>query len=128
MIVTIIASVLSFSVMIAYASQKTIIVSEEDEDRESYLQGYDEVQWAIDTKNLSDSKTNVLKVFIPSDTSASDVIPAIRYDQKTMRIRIKNTRESYFLSDPPRGNYEHVKVASYIAKVKYERAVIDFNY
>ena len=111
MIVTIIASVLSFSVMLAYASQKTIIVSEEEQEGDSYLLGYDELQWAIDTKNLSDPKTNVLKVFIPSDTKASDVIPALRYDQKTMRIRIKNTRESYFLSDPPRGNYEHVTVA-----------------
>ena len=27
-----------------------------------------------------------------------------------------------------RDHPEHVKVASYIAKVKYERAVIDFNY
>ncbi|MBR5897583.1 MAG: N-acetylmuramoyl-L-alanine amidase, partial [Lachnospiraceae bacterium] len=51
------------------------------------------------------------KVFLPSDTSASDIVPGVRYDKNSVRIRIKNTRESYFLSDPPRGNYEHVKVA-----------------
>jgi len=111
LIITIIASVLSFSVMLAYASQKTIIVSEEDEEGDSWLVGYNDLEWSIDTKNLSDSKTPVLKVFIPSDTPMSDVSLGVRYDKKSVSVKIRNTRESYFLSDPPRGNYEHVEVA-----------------
>ena len=111
LIITIIASVLSFSVMVAYAAQKTIIISEEAKEEDSELYGYDDLYWDIDTKNLTDSKINVLKVFIPSDSSVSDVSMGVRYDQKTVSIRIKNTRESYFLSEPPRGNYEHVTAA-----------------
>ncbi|SCX13637.1 N-acetylmuramoyl-L-alanine amidase [Lachnospiraceae bacterium YSD2013] len=111
LILTIIASVLSFSVMIAYASQKTIIVSEESEEKETYLYGYDNLEWAIDTKNLSEEKAAALKVFVPSDTPMSDISMSVRYDRKTVSVRIKDTRESYFLSDPPRGNYKHVDVA-----------------
>ncbi|MBO4678473.1 MAG: N-acetylmuramoyl-L-alanine amidase [Lachnospiraceae bacterium] len=110
-IIAIIASVLCFSVMLAYASQKTIIVNEEDETDEASLEAVGGVEWAIDTKNLSDSKSAVLKVFIPSDTAMSDVTLGVRYDRKSVSVKIKNTRESYFVSDPPRGNYEHVKVA-----------------
>ena len=110
LIVTIIASVLCFSVMMAYASQKTIIVSEEESGEESPV-GYNTVEWTIDTVNLTDTKSPVLKVFIPSDTPMSDVISSVRYDLSTVSFRIKNTRESYFLSDPPRGNYGHVKAA-----------------
>ena len=124
MIITIIASVLCFSVMIAYASQKTIIVSEE-ESGDDWLVGYNDLEWTIDTKNLSDSKTPVLKVFIPSDTSMSDVIPAVRYDRKTLSIRIKNTRESYFISEPPRGNYEHVEAARGIFDGRDTRIVFE---
>ena len=111
LILTIIASVLSFSVMIAYASQKTIIVSEESEEKETYLYGYDNLEWAIDTKNLSEEKAAALKVVVPSDTPMSDISMSVRYDRKTVSVRIKDTRESYFLSDPPRGNYKHVDVA-----------------
>lgn len=111
LIITIIASVLSFSVMIAYAAQKTIIISEETEADDSWLYGYNDLYWDIDTGNLTDSKINVLKVFIPSDSSISDVSLGVRYDKKTVSVKIKNTRESYFLSEPPRGNYEHVTAA-----------------
>ena len=111
LIITIIASVLSFSVMLAYAAQKTIIVNEEQEADDSWLIGYNDLEWAIDTKNLSEKNATALKVFIPNDTPSSDVSMGVRYDRKWVNVYIKNTRESYFLSDPPRGNYEHVKVA-----------------
>ena len=117
-IITVIASILTFSVMIAYASQKTIIVNEESEEGDSYLYGYDDLQWSIDTANLSDPKAAVLKVFIPSDTPMSDVTLGVRYDTKSVSVKIKNTRESYFLSEPPRGNYEHVVAARGVYDMK----------
>ena len=127
LIVAIIASVLTFSVMIAYASQKTIIVNEESEEGDSYLYGYDDLQWSIDTANLSDPKAAVLKVFIPSDTPMSDVTLGVRYDSKSVSVKIKNTRESYFLSDPPRGNYEHVQVAKGIFDGRDTTIIFEFD-
>ena len=105
-------SILSMSVMIAYATQKTIIVNDDETAKETVATTAGAVNWSIDTKNLSDKKAEVLKVFVPSDATSSTVVVSTRYDRKTVSVMIKDTRESYFLSDPPRGNYSHVKTAT----------------
>lgn len=112
LVITIVMSILSMSVMIAYAMQKTIIVSEDVTEKVATETVANAVNWSIDTKNLSDKKAEALKVFVPSDATVYDVVVSVRYDLKNVSVKIKDTRESYFLSDPPRGNYEHVKSAT----------------
>jgi len=81
-------SILSMSVMIAYATQKTIIVNDDETVKETAEAAVGSVNWSIDTKNLTDNKSDVLKVFVPSDATSSSVGVSTRYDLKTVSVKI----------------------------------------
>lgn len=118
LIVTVFVAVFSLYFCLSYASGKTIIVSDEEQleeveqTQEKSVEKAKETSWTIDTANLKDKKKETLNIEIPMGVGASDVEVSVRYDIPRISVCIHNTRESYFLSNPPRGCYDYVEEAS----------------
>lgn len=111
MIATIIVAVFSMTVMLTYASKKTIIVTDEVvlNEEEKPLENFPKKEsWTIDTKNLKDPKAEALTISLPGNVYLSDVSFSQRFDTNTIKVKISNTKENYFIEYPPRGLYEHV--------------------
>lgn len=118
LIVTIFVAVFSLWVCLSYASRKTIIVNDEEQTEETAQTEVKPVEepratsWTIDTQKLKDKKADSLNIVIPMGMDASDVEVSVRYDIPRISVTLKNTRESYFLSNPPRGCYNYIEEAS----------------
>lgn len=118
MIVTAFVAVFSLYICLSYASGKTIIVNDEEqteETAEAEIKPAEEpraTSWTIETEKLKDKKADSLNIQIPMGMDASDVEVSVRYDIPRISVTLKNTRESYFLSNPPRGCYDYIEEAS----------------
>lgn len=118
MTVSVITAVVCMAVMLSYAATKTIITVDEnpatvDASLETERTG---ARWTIDFSKLNKPKEDTLTVFLPmhinvllSDTNnESDVKVDCRYDTKEVTVTVKNVRDSFFLSNPPKGNYKYI--------------------
>lgn len=118
LIVTAFVAVFSLYICLAYASGKTIIVNDEEQTEEAIREESKPaeeikiISWTIDTRNLKDKKADSLNIMIPAGMDASDVEISVRYDIPGISVTLKNTRESYFLSNPPKGCYDYIEEAS----------------
>jgi len=112
-LVSVLVSVLSTSVAMVYAGQKTIIISEEESDSLVEEEALQTVKWAIDVSKKHNDSFDELVIYLPQYVDAySEVDTSLRYDDSTLTVWVKNTRESFFLSNPPVGNYEYVESAT----------------
>ena len=109
MYVMIAVTVLCTSVMLTYAGRKTIIISEGDEASEaSDALTLQTSKWTLDISRLTDEASENITLALPEgEASAPEV--SIRYDEPQLTVLLKNTRESYFLSNPPSGNFQYVE-------------------
>ena len=117
--VSVIAAVLCMAVMFYFAATKTIITVDENlavTNTEETIANAG-ARWTIDFSKLNKKKEETLTVFLPmhinvalSDTNnESDVNVDCRYDSSEVTVTVKGVRESFFLSNPPKGNYKYIE-------------------
>ena len=119
MTVSVITAVVCMAVMLTYAATKTIITVDENPSVTDTLEENEKTgaRWTIDFTKLDKPKEETLTVFLPmhinvllSDTNnESDVNVDTRYDTNEVTVTVKNVRDSFFLSNPPKGNYKYVE-------------------
>jgi len=109
MIASVITAVVCMTVMLFYAANKTIITVDENATSQNLEETAEKIgaRWSIDFAKLNKSKEESLTIFLPmhinvslTDTNnASDVKVDCRYDTNEVTVRVKNVRESFFLSN-----------------------------
>lgn len=96
--------------MLSYAANKNIIISE-DEETDSESDVVTGSRWVIDTENLYKKNADCLTIALPDYATEDIVDVSVRNDQLTLSVTIKNTKENYFLSNPPTGDYSVISKA-----------------
>lgn len=124
--VTTAAAIVAFVVMFSYASGKTIIIDEEVVEEETESEEVHAYRWVIDTVSLKSETENEIVIPSPSATTLFDADISVRYDVPGFSVTVKDTRESYFLSNPMRGDFSHVTYAE--GMFDGENTVISFSF
>lgn len=107
LIAVILASLFSLTAMFFYATQKTIIVSDE-ELSEVEIMSNAPAGWELDLERIHSDETDYISITLPAGEKGQDVDCSVRYDDNLVTMVIKNTRQTFFLTDPPKGNLEYV--------------------
>lgn len=111
LIVTIIATVLTMSVMMLYAEQKTIVLEEEETEfteetvnKSGYIR--------FDIESLRNEGTGDIRIKIPQETGVGSVEVWDRYDDNTVTVFIPGGNQNFLINNSPAGNFEIVKELS----------------
>lgn len=108
--VTIFCVIASLFVMISYAGHKTIIITEDEpvDEVENSDDKENVTDWVLNIDSLADS-TGYITFALPQGATAGDVSMSVRYDICAITLTVDNTKDTFFISNPPRGNFEHVE-------------------
>lgn len=107
LIVTVIATVLTMSVMMIYAEQKTIVLGEEETEfaeetvnKSGYIR--------FDIESLKDESAGDIRIKIPQEVGMGTVEVWDRYDDNTVTVFIPGGSQNFLINNYPRGNFENV--------------------
>ncbi len=109
--VTVAIGVFLSSIMLAYAGHKTIIMDEEEIEEIVETEEVKASRWHIDLDSLSGKKGENITFLVPSYIDNEDVSINMNYADNTLTVTVPDTKESYFLSNPPKGDFEYVRSA-----------------
>lgn len=108
-IVTSVAAIASCFTMLIYADRKTIIVDEEESAQEEYVEEvFADKLWTVDVASLKSTGKSVIEFYLPGGTEKGDAFAYFKYDTNTLEAVIGGTKENYFLSNSPTGDFSLV--------------------
>lgn len=102
--------VLSMSIMVAYAENKTVIVTEDTEDDAEATGIVVASKWMINT-DVDNGEEEGINVPFSFDITSKDVEVATRLSEKKVILSINSAKDNFYLYNPPKGNFEHVEKA-----------------
>lgn len=109
-IVVTVLCVASMSLMIAYAENKVVIVTEDLVEEAESTGIVVASKWMINTDTYDSSKEGI-DVSVSFDITEKDIEVATRITEKKVIVTINSAKDNFYLYNPPSGNFEHVASA-----------------
>lgn len=129
LIITSVAAFAACFTMLTYASQKTIILSEEDQTIEEAVEEeiVTEKSWTVDVSSLKSAGKSIMFMDVPSQETDNKSFSYFDYGTNTLVFVIPDTRESYFSTNAPQGDFSLVTKVSGTYKDGVTTVFMDFS-
>lgn len=112
LIITSVAAFAACFTMLTYASQKTIILSEEEQETEEVIEEVaTQKSWSVDVSSLRQSGKSLIFMDVPSQDISDESFAYFDYGKNSLVFVIYGTRESYFSTNAPQGDFSLVTKA-----------------
>lgn len=102
--------VLFMSLMVAYAENKVVIVTEDTEESYDDTEIVVASKWMVDI-DKSDSEAMGIDLAVSYDITSKDISVATRLTEKKVIVTINSAKDNFYLYNPPKGNFQNVLAA-----------------